>query len=251
MAGSGDGDPVLLELFRAELDTHLPVLGEGLLALEKDADQPRRLEAMMRAAHSIKGAARIVGMAAVVRVAHALEDCFVAAQKGAVRLDATGVDVLLRGVDLLPRIAEPVAGAGTPAEGAVEEIVRGIAAVREGRPPSPNPPAPVHAPTAASKVVLPVRDLNPAGGDELRRQLLACRAGGATSYRLDLAEVREVDPAALALLALFARAPCRDGSPPRLQVAGASPGFRRLLRLTQLDRLYALAAGEEDDCADQ
>ena len=32
----------------------------------------------MRAAHSLKGAARIVGLDAAVRVAHAMEDCFVA-----------------------------------------------------------------------------------------------------------------------------------------------------------------------------
>ena len=36
----------------------------------------------MRAAHSLKGAARIVGLDAAVRVAHAMEDCLVAAQKG-------------------------------------------------------------------------------------------------------------------------------------------------------------------------
>ena len=37
----------------------------------------------MRAAHSLKGAARIVGLDVGVRVAHAMEDCFVAAQRGA------------------------------------------------------------------------------------------------------------------------------------------------------------------------
>ena len=246
MADSANGDPALLELFRAELDTHLPVLSEGLLALEKDADQPRRLEAMMRAAHSIKGAARIVGMAAVVRVAHALEDCFVAAQKGAVRLDAAAVDALLRGVDLLPRIAEPAGDAETPADEAIEEIVQVISAVRDGRPPRVKPAEPVQVSARSQKVVLAVRDLNPAGGDELRRQLLEWRAGGATSFRLDLAAVRDVDPAALALLALLTQAPCRDGSPPRVEVSNASPDVQRLLRLTQLDRVYGPAAGEGD-----
>jgi two-component system sensor histidine kinase and response regulator WspE len=36
----------------------------------------------MRAAHSLKGAARIVGMDAGVSVAHVMEDCLVAAQEG-------------------------------------------------------------------------------------------------------------------------------------------------------------------------
>ena len=38
------------------------------------------LEALMRAAHSVKGAARIVGLEEAVQVAHVMEDCFVAAQ---------------------------------------------------------------------------------------------------------------------------------------------------------------------------
>src|SRR5437870_13386780 len=100
-------DPALMDLFRAELETHLPALSEGLLALEKDAAQPERLEALMRAAHSIKGAAKIVGVEAAVQVAHALEDCFVAAQNGTITLTSDAVDVLLRGVDALHRVATP------------------------------------------------------------------------------------------------------------------------------------------------
>ena len=40
----------------------------------------------MRAAHSLKGAARMVGLDVGVRVAHAIEDCFVAAQEGRLKL---------------------------------------------------------------------------------------------------------------------------------------------------------------------
>src|SRR5262249_4469396 len=120
MAGGGDAcDPALMELFRAELDTHLPVLGEGLLALEKEGNQPKLLEAMMRAAHSIKGAGRIVGVGPAVRVAHAMEDCLVAAQKGEVRLGADAIDALLRGVDVLTRVGRP---ADAPAESGAEAL---------------------------------------------------------------------------------------------------------------------------------
>src|SRR5262249_46375910 len=63
------------------------------------------LEACMRAAHSLKGAARIVGLDAVADVAHLMEDCFVAAQRAEIRLLQGRIDVLLQGVDLLARIA--------------------------------------------------------------------------------------------------------------------------------------------------
>ena len=58
----------------------------------------------MRAAHSIKGAAKIVGFDAAVQVSHHLEDCFVAAQRGQIKLGSDSVDVLLRGVDALGRL---------------------------------------------------------------------------------------------------------------------------------------------------
>ena len=60
----------------------------------------------MRAAHSLKGAARIVGVTAGVSLAHALEDCFVAAQRGEITLHRNHIDLVLRGVDLIKRIAE-------------------------------------------------------------------------------------------------------------------------------------------------
>lgn len=140
MASSGEHiDPAMLDLFRAELDIHLPVLGEGLLALEKEGHQPKLLEAMMRAAHSIKGAARIVGVDAAVRVAHVMEDCFVAAQKGEIRLTTEATDVLLRGFDFLTRLAQSGAGGDTLDAATIQKLVEEISAVREA-PAAAEPP---------------------------------------------------------------------------------------------------------------
>jgi two-component system sensor histidine kinase and response regulator WspE len=241
MAGRGESsDPAMMELFRAELDTHLPVLGEGLLALEKDAGQPRLLEAMMRAAHSIKGAARIVGVEPAVRVAHVMEDCLVAAQKGETHLGAGAIDVLLRGVDFLTRVGQPSA----PAGGALDELVRAIAGLQTGQPPPAPPQKASPAPGPPAVAVFRPDNLDREGGDRLRRELLAQRKSNTTHFILDLSGVREVDPAALALLALFARLPSPDGSGPRLEVVAAPPEVRRLFRLTRLDSSYALTAGE-------
>ena len=72
----------MMELFRMEAESHTATLSAGLVALEGAAATPEVIEPLMRAAHSLKGAARIVGLDAAVRVAHAMEDGFVAAQKG-------------------------------------------------------------------------------------------------------------------------------------------------------------------------
>jgi len=101
-------DPAMLDLFQAEVETHVAVLSDGLLALENNPGAKDQLEALMRAAHSIKGGARIVGLDAAVKVAHAMEDCFVAAQKGAVLLGSEQIDILLRIVDILINIAESI-----------------------------------------------------------------------------------------------------------------------------------------------
>lgn len=95
----------LLDLFRLDATGQLLALNGGLVALEHAPTAAEQLEACMRAAHSFKGAARIAGINAGVAVAHAIEDCFVAAQRGEVVLRQEHFDVLLRGVDLLDRIA--------------------------------------------------------------------------------------------------------------------------------------------------
>jgi two-component system, chemotaxis family, sensor histidine kinase and response regulator WspE len=114
----------MLELFRVETENQIAVLTSGLLELDKVSgpDTPHLtprtsplapgasvaplLESLMRAAHSLKGAARIVNLAVAVRVAHAMEDCFVAAQGGKIELNQPVVDALFRGVDLFTHISK-------------------------------------------------------------------------------------------------------------------------------------------------
>src|SRR5439155_22093226 len=94
-------DPAMFELFRDEVRAHADTLAAGLLELEQDPTSPQRIEPLMRAAHSLKGAARIVGIDTAVRLAHALEDALVAVQAGRVRLTPADIDVLLKGTDVL------------------------------------------------------------------------------------------------------------------------------------------------------
>ncbi|WP_063551245.1 hybrid sensor histidine kinase/response regulator [Burkholderia territorii] len=116
---SGDDDLShlsLLELYREETRTQTQALSERLLALESGEPDSVALEACMRAAHSLKGAARIVGVPLGVDIAGRMEECFVAAQAGTIALTATHVDVLLAGVDLLVRVADPQAQPVSPTE---------------------------------------------------------------------------------------------------------------------------------------
>jgi two-component system sensor histidine kinase and response regulator WspE len=123
----------LLHLFGMEVETQTGVLNDGLLTLERDPYHAESLEALMRATHSLKGAARIVQLSAAERLAHALEDCFVAAQEGRVVLSSDRIEVVLQGVDMLTRIGQAAstddAAQVADLEPALDALVTAIAAI--------------------------------------------------------------------------------------------------------------------------
>ncbi|MBM4009395.1 MAG: hybrid sensor histidine kinase/response regulator, partial [Planctomycetes bacterium] len=94
----------MFDLYRQEAEQHGRALSDGLVSLESASD-PSLVEPLMRAAHSVKGAARIVGFDALVKLAHAMEDCLVRIQKGAEAISAARTDQLLQGVDLITQSA--------------------------------------------------------------------------------------------------------------------------------------------------
>lgn len=102
--GGGFGGVSLLELFKLEAESHCAALSSGLLSLEQAPTDRTVIEPLMRAAHSIKGAARIVGLDAIVTLAHAMEECFLNAKDGRETLTSARVDQLLQGVDILAEI---------------------------------------------------------------------------------------------------------------------------------------------------
>jgi two-component system, chemotaxis family, sensor histidine kinase and response regulator WspE len=99
-------DQSMLELFRLEVEVQVNILNNALLTLESNPTSAQDLEILMRSAHSIKGAARIVGFSSVVNLAHVMEDCFVAAQKKQIIIQSNQIDILLKGVDQLSKIRQ-------------------------------------------------------------------------------------------------------------------------------------------------
>ena len=146
------------------------------MALEGGSASPEVIDPLMRAAHSLKGAARIVGLDAAVRVAHVMEDCFVAAQKGKLVLQSGHVDILLRGVDLLVQVAQLGDAELEPWQsehaGSIDALVADLTAIKEGRAAvhhQPSPPVP--APPIAEVVPSPVPGR---GGWSRRRERIGC-----------------------------------------------------------------------------
>jgi two-component system, chemotaxis family, sensor histidine kinase and response regulator WspE len=99
-------DESMLTLLCIEIETQCLILNHDLLEMERDPTNYSFLESLMRAAHSIKGAARVVSLNPIVHLAHAMEDTFVAIQHQQIDLNAIVTDRLFQGIDLLSRLSK-------------------------------------------------------------------------------------------------------------------------------------------------
>ena len=177
-------DASLLELFSLEADAQTQVLSAGLLALERNPTQADQLEACMRAAHSLKGAARIVGVDAGVSVAHVMEDCLVSAQEGRLYLQPEHIDALLQGTDLLMRIATPGNDVGpTDIEAYVALMERLLDPSQPIATPAPKP-EPIPAPRVDALLLEPELEPAPPLGSDAPRQNKRMTEGGERVLRV-------------------------------------------------------------------
>jgi two-component system sensor histidine kinase and response regulator WspE len=146
----------MLDLFRTELETHARVLDAGLASAEAD-QSAQKIEPLMRAAHSLKGAARMVGLDRAVRLAHAMEDVLSATQHGKQHLSSRHIDALLRANDVFLRLST-AAATDIPNElekeaESIDQLAAEIPAAGQAAPPAapsaPLPPVGQAVPPAA------------------------------------------------------------------------------------------------------
>ena len=211
-------DAPLLELFREEVRTHTHALSTGLVVLERSPGDIEKIEPLMRAAHSIKGAARVVNLEMAVQVAHIAEDCLVAAQRGSRVLTPDDIDVLLTAADLLAQIGEaagPALGDWLAAHAAdCNDVLARLQAMASGK---MAPPRETQAPVRETQ--MPVRETQatpresqaPAAAPPTEEKERVVRVTAQSLTRLmglageSLVEARWLQPFAGSLLALKRR----------------------------------------------
>jgi two-component system chemotaxis sensor kinase CheA len=147
-------------------------LEEGLMDLERRQGDRAHLDKTFRAAHSLKGAAAMVGLEPIARFTHGIEAVLEKIRSGALPVDSDIITTLLEARDHLAAMVEGEA-AGSPVPGSGElsgrlvELLRGSAG---GRPtpslPAPAPPqvAPPAPPAIPAAPAPPPRQL-PAGAE--------------------------------------------------------------------------------------
>ncbi|MDQ7782135.1 MAG: hybrid sensor histidine kinase/response regulator [Desulfomonilaceae bacterium] len=115
----------LFAAFRVEAEEHLRAIGNGLLEVEKGSggdDEKELIETMYREAHSLKGAARSVGMMEIEAVCQGVESVFAKLKSGVVKGSTELFDTLHRATDIMTGL---LAGAqGVEMEAIVGELRR-------------------------------------------------------------------------------------------------------------------------------
>lgn len=99
-------DPIMFDLFCVEIETQCKILNQGLIEIERTPKDRKLFDSLMRAAHSIKGAARVLNLNPIVHLVHMMEDCFTLIQHQESEMPVEKIDQLLRSVDFLSRLSK-------------------------------------------------------------------------------------------------------------------------------------------------
>lgn len=142
-------DKELRELFKAESEEHLQHLDAGLLRLETHPDDQATLAEVFREAHSLKGAARMLGVSDVETLAHRFEDMLGAARRGETVLAPETLDRLYGGLDAMRKLVHE-AVTGEPAGVKVVSLLAQLSDAASGVAAESTPPANRREPSAHS-----------------------------------------------------------------------------------------------------
>ena len=156
-------DDELLQLlrttFKVEADEHLQAISNGLMALGKTpAPQAQHeiVEAVFRAAHSLKGAARAVDLKAIEMLCQSIESVFASWRQQKSTLPPISLDTLHGTLDAIgSSLAAPAESRGTVAPALVSSLRQSLSQLELSpplvAPPSPFAPGTVSARPARSK----------------------------------------------------------------------------------------------------
>lgn len=115
----------LLEFFLAEAEEHVHVLEEGISGLGEDLDSAS-VEALFRAAHSLKGAAALVKLNVISKIAHKMEDILEELKDGRRKIDGSLKELLLYGLDAIKEQLKRVTSGEGETPGKEQEVIKTI-----------------------------------------------------------------------------------------------------------------------------
>jgi two-component system chemotaxis sensor kinase CheA len=141
-----------LTLFLEEAAEQLRTLSDGLLRMERDASDGQLLQAVFRAAHTLKGSSATIGHQRMAGLTHAMESILDDIRKGALPITSLVIDTLLACVDALNVLNEEVM-TREESDIAIDALVARVHEVAGSGDTVPaRPAAPTPAPSVATSV---------------------------------------------------------------------------------------------------
>jgi two-component system chemotaxis sensor kinase CheA len=127
----------LFQIFREECREHLQKLTDGLMMLERRPNETP-LDDVLRSAHSLKGASRMMGLVAIETVSHHLETLLTQLTRGEKPLTPHIMDALYKGIDTISRVLHALEAGHEPEN--IEAVVLELQiATGEKNGPEPSP----------------------------------------------------------------------------------------------------------------
>ncbi|MGD8623129.1 MAG: hybrid sensor histidine kinase/response regulator [Anaerolineae bacterium] len=94
--------------FSVEAEEHLQNLNEGVLRLERGEADPELMAEILRAAHTLKGSARMMGFKEINQVAHRLEDLLLEVKEERIETNPLLCDLLFRALDTMDAMRQAI-----------------------------------------------------------------------------------------------------------------------------------------------
>ncbi len=116
--------------FVPEAAEHLEAMIRSLLALDQSGPSEVELGTLLRAAHTLKGAAYIVGLTAMGALAHQIEEALVAVREKRVAFSPAVTEAVLAGVDVIRHVLGLTGDASPDPVRAWGRAVTGLTALR-------------------------------------------------------------------------------------------------------------------------
>ena len=166
-----DVDPEDLQLWLQEAEEHLQLLDQELIRLERDADDQELLQAIFRAAHTLKGASAAINHTRMAELTHVMESVLDDLRGGSLGVSSELIDALLAALDSLRLLRDEVVSGEINPDVDVATLASRLESIRGGSAPSADPEAAV-PPAAADAGPEPAIgfefELNPAELDRAR-----------------------------------------------------------------------------------
>jgi two-component system chemotaxis sensor kinase CheA len=144
------------EMFYEEARELLISLEEGLMDLERRRGDRAHLDRTFRAAHSLKGAAAMVGLEAIARFTNGIETVLDKIRGGALAIDSDIITTLLESRDHLAAMVEgEAAGSSVPGSGELAQRLSELLPGKGAAPAAPAAPSPPAVPPAPAVPTVP------------------------------------------------------------------------------------------------